>query len=55
LLLKTINEYENLPELTSYKELAKMYLDKVTNLYGLDILEYMFLKRVGGAFGQTDK
>jgi 8-oxo-dGTP pyrophosphatase MutT (NUDIX family) len=29
LLLKTINDYEYLPELIGYKELAKMYLDKM--------------------------
>lgn len=29
LLLKTINDYEKLPELIDYKELSKMYLDKM--------------------------
>ena len=36
LLLKTINDYEKLPELVDYKELAKMYLDKM----GREIYRY---------------
>lgn len=36
LMLKTIYDYENLPELVDYKELAKMYLDKM----GREIYRY---------------
>jgi|688.fasta_scaffold03481_6 hypothetical protein len=36
LLLKTINDYEKLPELIDYKELSKMYLDKM----GAEIYRY---------------
>ena len=36
LLMKTIDDYENLPELIDYKELAKMYLDKM----GREIYRY---------------
>lgn len=36
LLLKTINDYERLPELIDYKDLSKMYLDKM----GREIYRY---------------
>ena len=56
LLIKSVDDYENLPEWISYKELAKMYLNKM----GSELYRYYMKKEIylGSEYkdgGQTDE